>query len=59
MKTLNLVEEKTVPVRRVCAYCKKTMGWKQFPAGTPLGTETHGICPDCVEGLLAQIPVRN
>ena len=38
-------------MHRVCAYCKKSLGWQMGPDGMT----THGVCDDCLTIELAKI----
>lgn len=35
------------PVRRVCAWCGRFMGWAEFKVDKP-GCATHGMCEECM-----------
>lgn len=37
--------------RRICSYCKADLG----PAPAGCSGDTHGICPTCLDALLAEI----
>ena len=51
--------ESEVPMTRQCGYCRKVFdpATGQFSAGTPPDPKnvTHGICPECKEGMRKQM----
>lgn len=42
-------------IKVVCAWCGKRIGEKQAD-NLPLGSVSHGICPDCYKKQLEQLP---
>lgn len=39
-------------IKMVCCYCKKTFGFKD--GGKSPDLESHGICEDCLPGVLEE-----
>ena len=43
--------EEKYPVKRVCGWCQKDMGFADYQAGEP-DTKTHGMCEECLKKQL-------
>jgi hypothetical protein len=51
------------PIHRVCAWCKRTSLAGEWIAASEASDQeiepvTHGICPDCLPGIMSEANLR-
>ena len=47
------VQPESFKIKMICCYCKEQFGEKD--GGARPGLESHGVCEDCLPGVLAEI----